>query len=138
MPETNDLERSRKGTRSTRQRRAILDLLKQEKIHLAAEEIYQAVRQTQPNISLGTVYRNLEVLTELGLLSKVVFTDGKSRYELAERGHHHHLICLGCGDTVDIPDCPVDKTIDCFMRDKKFRPARHHFEVYGYCAKCQD
>lgn len=115
-----------------------MELLQGEKSHLAAEEIYQLVKKEQPNISLGTVYRNLEVLTALGLLARVVFTDGKSRYELAGLGHHHHLICLTCGDTVDIQTCPVSGEIECLMKAQQFQPAHHHFEVYGYCAKCKN
>ena len=121
--------------RSTKQRQAILQVIRGSKAHLTADDVFQEVKLQQPNISLGTVYRNLELLTQAGTLSKAVFSDGKSRFEFAGE-HHHHLICLSCGSTVDIPVCPVGEEVMSFMRESNFQPCHHHFEVYGYCARC--
>jgi Fe2+ or Zn2+ uptake regulation protein len=121
--------------RTTKQRQAILQVIRSSRAHLTADDIFQQVKKSQPNISLGTVYRNLELLTQAGSLSKAVFSDGKARFEFAG-GHHHHLICLSCGAAVDIPVCPVGEELTAFMQNSNFQACHHHFEVYGYCAQC--
>lgn len=121
--------------RTTKQRQAILRIVCNSRAHLTADDVFQEVKKVQPNISLGTVYRNLELLTQAGTLAKAVFSDGKSRFEYAGE-HHHHLICLCCGSAVDIPVCPVGEELISFMRNSKFQACHHHFEVYGYCAQC--
>lgn len=130
-----DASRQPNKVRTTKQRQAILRVICNSKAHLTADDVFQEVKRCQPNISLGTVYRNLELLTQAGTLSKATFSDGKSRFEFAG-GHHHHLICLNCGTAVDIPACPVGEELLAFMRDSNFQPCHHHFEVYGYCAQC--
>ncbi|MDH7478772.1 MAG: transcriptional repressor [Syntrophomonadaceae bacterium] len=84
------------GTRLTRQRQAVLNSFSEDHQHLSAEEVYQRVKGVQPRISLATVYRNLELLTRLGLLQQFSLADGTRRYELASH-HHHHLVCIDCG-----------------------------------------
>lgn len=125
------------GVRSTKQRQAILDVIRNFRPHLTADDVFQEVKKLQPNISLGTVYRNLELLTNSNVLAKAVFSDGKARFEFAGE-HHHHLICLSCGQAVDIPICPVGAELARFMDEKQFQPCHHHFEVYGYCTNCNE
>lgn len=121
--------------RTTKQRQAILQVIRSSRAHLTADDIFQQVKKSQPNISLGTVYRNLDLLTQSGSLSKAVFSDGKARFEFTGE-HHHHLICLSCGSAVDIPVCPVGEEVTAFMKNSNFQACHHHFEVYGYCAQC--
>lgn len=126
-----------KTIRSTKQRQSILDILTEQQSHLSAEEIYQAVKILQPNISLGTIYRNLEILSEMGTIYRASFADGKARYELASEGHHHHLVCLKCGDIENLTACPMAKDIESFIQSRDFEPLHHYFEIYGYCKKCK-
>lgn len=126
-----------RSIRSSKQRQCILDVIKHKKTHLSAEEIYQYVRELYPGISLGTVYRNLDILTEIGLISRATFADGKSRFEVAGEGHHHHLICIKCGEIEDMPECPMARDIQKYIEDKNFAPVQHYFEVYGYCTNCR-
>lgn len=128
---------SNKTLRSSKQRQSILDALRQKQSHLSAEEIYQTVKPLHPSISLGTVYRNLEILTEIGQIDRANFADGKARYELASSGHHHHLVCLKCGEIENISACPMAKNIEAFMEKRDFQPLRHYFEIYGHCTKCK-
>lgn len=137
MPDINSITLSGKTLRSSKQRQYILEILTQKHVHLSAEEIHQAVKLLHPSISLGTVYRNLEILTELGSIYRASFADGKSRYEMASSGHHHHLVCLKCGKIEDIMECPMAKEIDAIMENKDFQPLHHYFEVYGHCTKCK-
>jgi len=128
---------SGKTIRSSKQRQAILETLARQQSHMSAEEIYQTVKMLQPKISLGTVYRNLEVLTETGRTYRTSFTDGKARYELASIGHHHHLVCMKCGEIEDIIACPMEREIESIVQSRDFQPLHHYFEVYGYCRKCK-
>lgn len=136
MPERHTSSVNR-NLRSSKQRQSILEALNQTKTHLSAEEIYQTVKSIHPAISLGTVYRNLEILTSLGLIDRANFADGKARYELASSEHHHHLVCVKCGGIENINECPMARNIEAFMEDRDFQPLRHYFEIYGHCAKCK-
>lgn len=130
-----DLSEKTSKARTTKQRQAILAVIKDCRPHLTADDVFQRVKTSQPNISLGTVYRNLELLTQAEVLSKAVFSDGKARYEFAG-AHHHHLICLTCGTAIDIPLCPVGDELKAFIHASQFQACAHHFEVYGYCLEC--
>src|SRR5689334_12510174 len=85
----------------TSQRQIVLQaFLEHQQEHLSAEEVHNLLRQQSAEIGLATVYRTLELLSELGVLQKMDFGDGRSRYEINETNtphHHHHLICVACG-----------------------------------------
>lgn len=90
--------------RMTNQRKVILRELKSVTTHPTADEIYLRVRKILPRISLGTVYRNLEVLTEMGLVLKLEYGGGQRRYD-GNPDRHHHIRCIGCGKVGDLaPD----------------------------------
>ena len=97
------LQLKARGLKTTKQRLAILDTLaNRPDQHLTAEEIYDIVKTRWPNIGLATVYRNIQLLSEMHLIDKLNLEDGFIRYEIAdpEEGsghHHHHMICLSCG-----------------------------------------
>ena len=94
------------GFRMTLPRQAIMEVLSNTTEHLSAEEIYLKVRKRYPGIGLTTVYRTLDILVNMGLISKFDFGDGRARYELSEtskgpKPHHHHLVCRECGKIID-------------------------------------
>lgn len=122
--------------RNSRQRQAILTVIQNGHSHLSAEDIYEQVRLVYPRISLGTVYRNLDILSEQGRIHRITFADGKSRFEVAD-DHHHHLICLLCGSIEDLPQCPMDPEMKQYISETGFQPVKHQFEIYGYCNRCQ-
>ena len=126
------------NSRSTKQRRAILEVFTLQNGHLAAEDVYQLVRHDLPKISLGTVYRNLETLSQQGDLLKTVFPDGKARYEDAKNEHHHHLVCMGCSNIADISLCPLRPEIKELLDTEDFEAVYHRFEVFGFCKECRD
>jgi len=136
MPKKDSLHK--KTIRNSKQRQAILDLLTNSKCHLGAETIYQKIREEQPNISLGTVYRNLDTLNEMGLIERCNFADGKARYEINAGDHHHHMVCMRCGEIEDLPECPMNSEIQSYLSQQDFQPVQHHFEVYGYCSHCAE
>jgi Fur family ferric uptake transcriptional regulator len=88
--------------RLTKQRQVILDQLKKHKDHPGADVIYTEVRQILPRISLGTVYRNLEILSEAEVVSKLEYGSGQKRFD-PDPLPHPHFRCLSCGKVEDVP-----------------------------------
>lgn len=129
------------GYKLTPQRETtVLVLLENEKDHLSAEEIYMLAKLKSPDIGLATVYRTLEMLTELKVLDKISFTDGLARYDMRKEGakhFHHHLLCLECGDIEEIEDdllLEVEKVVE---ERFKFQVSDHRLTFHGVCQKCQ-
>jgi Fur family zinc uptake transcriptional regulator/Fur family ferric uptake transcriptional regulator len=127
----------RGGYKITPQRQEIIKCFGSGGKHYSAEEVHRKISRRFPNISLDTVYRNLNILKQLGIISALNFTDGKSRYELAgEDRHHHHLVCLKCGGSQEVEFCPLNFLDSTLLREKDFTVERHSFEIYGYCSRC--
>jgi len=125
-----------KGLKLTPQRQQILQVLLRAEGPLSAKEIGALVHRRFPNVGLGTVYRTLETLKALDLLSETVFPDGGRRYELC-REHRHHLVCLGCGRAVAFPFCPDDCLAKVAAANPDFEVQGHSFAVFGYCGECR-
>lgn len=126
-----------RGLKITPQRQEIIRCLGSKGKHYSAEEIHRRVRHRFPNISLDTVYRNLNTLKELGIIEALNFDDGKCRYELArENAHHHHLVCIKCGESQEVDFCPLKFMDSALLEEKNFTVERHSFEIYGYCSGC--
>ncbi len=108
--------------------------------HLSAEDIYQIVRKRSPEIGLATVYRTLELLSDLEVLKKLDFGDGRSRYEINETNsahHHHHLICLLCGKVKEFGDDLLETLENAIAQKSNFHIVDHQLKIYGYCMECQ-
>jgi Fur family peroxide stress response transcriptional regulator len=122
--------------RATKQRAAILKILGNTRSHPTADQIYDAVRQKIPNISKGTVYRNLQVLREDGAISELNLSGTLSRYE-EKQDKHYHFRCEQCGRVFDL-DEPVDTAINKKVADKTgFMVSSHQTEFRGLCKDCQ-
>ncbi len=93
----------------------------------------EGIRDRCPDVGLVTVYRTLDLLSELGLVRRLDLGEGP-RYELAE-DHHHHLICEDCGSVSEFEQCPLDLERLPQM-EKGFQVKSHSVEVYGRCASC--
>lgn len=116
-----------RGYKATPQRLAVLRSLAAQQ-HQRLEEI----RARCPRVGLVTVYRALDLFSEIGLVRRLDLGDGP-RYELAE-DHHHHLICESCGDISEFEACPVDSGL---LREMDFEVSSHSLEVYGRCGVCR-
>jgi Fur family ferric uptake transcriptional regulator len=126
-----------KGYRLTPQRIMVLDALHSVDSHISAEEIYAKVKAKYPYANISTVYRTLELLKELGLVTEIDLDDGRVRYHLAEKGHHHHLVCSKCGSVIDLPESSLLKLTRALARDYQFQADLRHLAIFGLCAKCQ-
>ena len=126
-----------KGYRLTPQRMMVIEALHSVDQHISAEEIYSKVRVRYPYANISTIYRTLELLKELRLVSEIDLGDGRIRYHPAEKGHHHHLVCNNCGKIIDLPESTLLPLIETLARDYKFRADLKHLAVFGLCADCQ-
>lgn len=126
---------SESGYKITPQRRLILEVLQESNRHLTANEIAERVKTIQPSVSVATIYRNLNLLVEAGLIGRLDLTEGPARFELF-KGHNHYMLCLGCGRTIKL-DCPMEGKIQRIIEANNFEVASHHFEITGYCKYCQ-
>jgi Fur family ferric uptake transcriptional regulator len=123
--------------RNTKQRQLILEIIERAGEHLDAEQIYERVRQLSPGISLSTVYRNLQLFTQEGLLVEHQFDGLRRRYEIATRSRHHHLMCIGCGRIFEF-SCPSsDRLKTRITMEKGFKVTDAEVRLVGYCPECQ-
>ncbi|HET7629191.1 MAG TPA: Fur family transcriptional regulator [Bacillales bacterium] len=116
-------------------------LLENEEDHLSAEDVYFLVKDKAPEIGLATVYRTLELLSELKVVDKINFGDGVSRYDLRQEGaahFHHHLVCMECGAVDEIQEDllgDVEKTVEDRWR---FLIKDHRLTFHGICHRCRE
>lgn len=125
----------------TSQRQIVLQMfLDHQDKHLSAEEVHSMLRQKSNEIGLATVYRTLELLSELGVLQKMDFGDGRSRYEIntgSDMHQHHHLICLKCGKVREFADDLLDALEADISLKENFQIVDHQLKFYGYCLECR-
>ncbi len=126
------------GLRVTSQRALILEVIRQGRGHLDADEVYRRARQKQPRLSLSTVYRTLQTLKKLGLIEEVHFDERHHHYEIKPPTEHHHLVCLGCGKVVEF-ECPLSQKMkDDVSREKGFEITDAEVRMTGYCPTCRE
>ena len=119
----------------TRQREAILMVIRGREDHPTANEIFQAARLSLPGISYATVYNSLRFLKEAGLVHEIKFGDSASRYD-RETGRHDHAICNCCGKLVDFELPQAADLMRAAARKSKFQPASVHLTLRGVCPDC--
>ncbi len=122
--------------RHSKQRELILKIVRENRIHCTADDVYQLARQEDSTISLGTVYRNLNLLTEQGFLKKLAMPDGGDRYD-GGMHEHHHCVCSECGKVCDVlyplPGLPeaVEEQTGMLCRG-------YQMTVLGICETCRE
>ncbi len=127
-----------KGLKLTVQRRKIIETLHQLDGRMSARDIYQELQKKNPNLSLDTVYRNLRLLTEIGLVHHIPLPSG-AVFELSDDGqHHHHLVCINCDKVSCIAYCPDLSGFSSYADSEGFKVLGHIFEVYGQCSECRN
>ncbi len=126
-----------KNTRMTKQRKAILEALKNTDTHPTADEIYEEVKEEIPNISLGTIYRNLNVLDEMDEIMVLDYGSTYSRFD-GYADNHYHFQCNECDEIYDL-DMEVQKSLDkAVEKNYPFQVEDHRLEFYGICPECQE
>jgi len=130
-------ELSRRGVRMTPQRLMIVAAIESSSNHISAEEVFAEVLQKYPNVNISTVYRTLDLLEEMGLVTKTDLGDGRVRYHPADKGHHHHLVCRQCGAIIDLDESALAGLKETLRRDYGFVADLRHLGIWGLCVKCQ-
>jgi Fe2+ or Zn2+ uptake regulation protein len=123
-------------SRRSRQRDTILKVVMNTKTHPRADWVYEQVRKEIPNISMGTVYRNLKSLAEAGEIYQLELAGSTSRFD-GNMDNHYHFRCKKCGDMYDL-DEPVERSIEKRIAQKTgFKITQQRLELLGLCTKCQ-
>ncbi|MBA7503326.1 Peroxide operon regulator [subsurface metagenome] len=126
-----------KGFRLTPQRMLVIEALHRADGHISAEEIYEQLHSRYPYSNISTVYRTLELLKELNLVTETDFGDGRVRYHVAEKGHHHHLVCYRCGKITDLDESALYPLKDTLLHDYGFEADLRHLAIPGECSECR-
>src|SRR5690606_13149664 len=120
------------GVRITPQRHAILEYMIHSTMHPTADEIYKALEKTFPNMSVATVYNNLRVFKEAGLVRELTYGDASSRFD-ANMKDHYHIICKCCGKITDF-DYPILTEVEVKAAEETgYHIDSHRMEIYGTC-----
>jgi Fur family ferric uptake transcriptional regulator len=116
-------------------------LLENEQDHLSAEDVYLLVKEKAPEIGLATVYRTLELLSDLRIIHKMNFGDGVARYDLRDDNsdhHHHHLVCMNCGTVDEIFEDLLSGAVERVQNGYHFAILDQRLTFYGICHRCID
>jgi len=123
--------------RATSARFAVLDEVLRTQGHFDVESLYYRLITSGVKVSKATVYNTLDLLQNCGLVSKYRFAENTSRYEKAfGRPHHHHLICLKCGDIIEFVNERLERIQDEVCREKHFESQSSTLQIFGTCPKC--
>nr|WP_202080990.1 peroxide-responsive transcriptional repressor PerR [Caldalkalibacillus salinus] len=126
-----------RGVRMTPQRHAILAYLFEAMNHPTADEIYKALEDKFPSMSVATVYNNLRLFKEADLVRELTYGDSSSRFD-ADVHQHYHVICKDCGKIVDFDYPCLDDVENVASKETGFKIESHRMEVYGVCHQCHE
>ena len=128
--------RDQKPRRNTRQRTVVLEELKKLSRHPTAAELYQIARARMPKLSLGTVYRNLELLAQNGVIQKLQISGAEARFD-ANPGRHYHVRCIHCERVDDVHDLPEDLVKGQVQNLAGYDIVGFRLDFVGVCPDCQ-
>jgi Fur family ferric uptake transcriptional regulator len=127
------------GYKVTPQRRVIIGVIISSHEHLTPAALHERVLREDPSLGLVTIYRTIEILTELGFICEM-HTGGSCRSYLMRRPseHHHHLICSDCGKVIDFTACDLEKLERRLAQENSFKISSHLLEFLGQCRQCKN
>lgn len=120
-----------KNMRMTEQRRVIARVLSTSSDHPDVEELHRRAHAVDPHISIATVYRTVRLFEEAGIIDRLDFRDGRSRYEEHSDDHHDHLIDMKTGKVVEFVDAEIEALQEAIARKLGYRLVDHRMELYG-------
>jgi Fur family ferric uptake transcriptional regulator len=134
----SDLERislklEARGYRVTPSRRAVVAAILAQTSHFTADDLVARCG----GAGRATVFRTIRLLTELGVVCRVLLEDGSKHYMVSQRGHHHHLVCTGCGQVHDLDQCAIADALRDLSEATGYEVEGHWLELYGRCAECR-
>ena len=125
------------GYRLTEPRRAVAGLIDAREGHFTAADLLQDARGRRRGIGRATVFRALDLFTELGILERLELPSGDHAYVACEPVHHHHVVCSRCGRAADVEDCGMQAVAREISRRTGFEVDSHRLELYGLCPDCR-
>jgi len=125
------------GYRLTPQRLMVVSAIENSEDHISAEEIYSQVVTRYPSVNISTVYRTLELLKRLGLVTETDLGGGRVRYHPASKGHHHPLVCQECGAMIDLDESILKPLQEALLLEHDFIADLRHLAIHGRCFRCQ-
>jgi len=132
MPNTKNLKQA--GLKTTQPRLKVLDVLENsENHHMTAEDVYKQLLETEQEIGLATVYRILTQFETAGLVIRHNFEGGRALYELDNRAHHDHMVCVECGKVFEFFDRTIEQRQRNVATKAGFTMEDHSLSLYGVC-----
>jgi Fur family ferric uptake transcriptional regulator len=125
------------GYRLTGPRRQVARLIAEHGGHFTALELEAAARERRIGISRATLFRTLDLLTELNVVERMDLPSGEHAYVPCAPAHHHHVICSRCGRTTEVEDAGVAEAVAEIARRSGYRIDTHRLELFGLCRHCQ-
>ena len=133
----HDGPRLPQGARPTRQRRAVAAVMESFDDFRSAQDIHDLLKRAGENVGLSTVYRTLQALADGGEVDVLRTEDGEALYRRCSGRHHHHLVCRGCGRTVEVEGPTVESWADRVAAEHDFADVSHTLEIFGTCPECR-
>lgn len=125
-----------RGLRLTRQRRAVADAVAQASSSVSALQVFDAARLECPELGLTTVYRTLDLLSEIGALRRVHGPDHCEAFVPAGAAHGHTVVCSRCGRATEFTECDMNAVVDAAAHQTGYRITEHFLQLSGVCAAC--
>jgi Fur family ferric uptake transcriptional regulator len=124
------------GYRLTAPRRALAGLVAGRQGHFTADDLLDAARRRHLGLGRATIFRALDVLTELGVVERIDLPSGEHAFVACEAAHHHHVVCSSCGRAVWATDHGLERVAAAIGRETGYRIDTHRLELFGLCAEC--
>jgi len=125
------------GYKATTQRIAVCRFALHSRDHPTAQRIYSEVRKVHPTVSLATVYKTLQILTEHGLIQELDFPQSQARFD-SYVGPHINLVCLQCGNIQDLDDDAAREIVERMTAKTEFKRTGQRLDIYGICKICRN
>ena len=134
MDQNKELKKA--GLKVTLPRLKILEILqKPDNQHISAEDVYKLLIEQGEEIGLATVYRVLNQFDDAGILNRHHFEGGKSVFEISQKAHHDHLVCLKCGKVIEFEDPLIEERQEQIAKEHDLKLTHHSLYLYGECTK---
>ena len=126
------------GHRATTSRLEVAEALLRYHGHMTADDLYAKMQENGSDVGRMTVFRTLDLLAEIGVVRPTYGGSGAAHFVLLEDGHHHHMVCMQCDQTIEFAECSLADSLSSDLASKfNFKIEGHLLEIYGICADCQ-
>jgi Fur family ferric uptake transcriptional regulator len=125
------------GYRVTSPRRVVADLIASHGGHFTSAELEAVARSRRLGLSRATLFRALDLLTDLGVVERIDLPSGEHAFVACAGAHHHHVVCSRCGRTTEVADHGLAESVAGMARESGYRIDTHRLELFGYCRHCQ-